>query len=100
MLVPRWCRRRTARAVQHCPWLTLGHVSAGVEATECAYVESTVTDLPYFASKVTFGPEGVKTVHPIGELSAHEQQRLDELKPVLKEEIEAGLGYAKENSFA
>jgi len=73
---------------------------AGVEATECAYVESTVTDLPYFASKVTFGPEGVKTVHPIGELNAHEQKRMEEMKPVLKEEIEAGLEYAKENSFA
>merc|ERR1711959_291725 len=43
---------------------------AGVEATECAYVESTITDLPYFTSKVTFGPDGVKTVHPLGELSA------------------------------
>lgn len=73
---------------------------AGVEVTECAYVESTVTDLPYFTSKVTFGPGGIKTVHPLGELSAHEQQRLDELKPTLKEEIEAGLDYAKENSFA
>jgi len=72
---------------------------AGKEVTECAYVESTVTDLPYFTSKVTFGPGGVKEVHPLGELSAHEQQRLDEMKPTLKEEIEAGLEYAKENSF-
>merc|ERR1711865_286024 len=63
---------------------------AGVEATECAYVESTITDLPYFTSKVTFGPGGVKTVHPLGELSAHEQQRLAEMKPTLKDEIEAG----------
>merc|ERR1712070_902710 len=28
---------------------------AGVPVTECAYVESSVTSLPYFASKVTFG---------------------------------------------
>merc|ERR1719326_2831995 len=73
---------------------------AGVKVTECAYVESKITDLPYFASKVTFGPEGVKTVHPIGELSAHEQQRLEAMKPTLKEEIKKGLEYAKENSFA
>merc|ERR1740123_1115233 len=39
---------------------------AGVPATECAYVESSVTDLPYFASKVTFGAEGIETVHPLG----------------------------------
>merc|ERR1712125_297250 len=35
-------------------------------ATECAYVASELTDLPYFASKVTFGKNGVKKVHPIG----------------------------------
>lgn len=73
---------------------------AGVEVTECAYVKSNVTDLPYFASKVTFGRDGVKTVHPIGKLSAHEQKRLEEMRPTLKEEIDAGLEYAKENVFA
>jgi malate dehydrogenase len=30
----------------------------GATATECSYVESTVTDLPYFASKVKLGTEG------------------------------------------
>merc|ERR1712130_515369 len=40
---------------------------AGVPATECAYVESSVVPgLPYFASKVTFGKSGVQTVHPLG----------------------------------
>jgi len=73
---------------------------AGVEATECAYVESTITDLPYFTSKVTFGPGGVQTVHPLGSLSEHEKKRMEEMMPTLKEEIEAGLDYAKENSFA
>merc|ERR1712137_1102967 len=42
---------------------------AGVDTTECAYVESTVTSLPYFASKVTFGKDGIKKVHPIGKLN-------------------------------
>merc|ERR1712050_261195 len=65
----------------------------------CAYVESTVTDLPYFSSMVTFGKDGVETVHPIGNLSEYEKRRLEELKPVLKEEIEAGLDYAAENTF-
>merc|ERR1719197_639006 len=47
---------------------------AGVPTTECAYVESSVCPgLPYFASKVVFGKNGAETVHPIGELSAHEQ---------------------------
>lgn len=74
---------------------------AGKETIECAYVESSiVAGCPYFASKVTFGREGVKTVHPHGPLSPHEQKRLDELIPILKDEIEAGLEYARDNSFA
>jgi len=74
---------------------------AGVPVTECAYVESTVVDgLPYFASKVVFGSEGVQEVLPIGTLSAHEQKRLEELKPILKGEIDDGLEYAKTREFA
>merc|ERR1712232_293336 len=75
---------------------------AGQEVTECAYVESTITELPYFASKVTFGPGGVKSVARIGELSSHEKKRLEELMPILKEEIDCGLEYARDpkNAFA
>merc|ERR1712217_833471 len=73
---------------------------AGVPVTECAYVESSVQQgLPYFASKVVFGKNGVETVLPIGKLSAHEQKRLDELIPILKSEIEDGLEYAKTREF-
>lgn len=74
---------------------------AGVPVTECAYVESSVCPgLPYFASKVVFGREGVQTVLPIGKLSEHEQKRLAELTPILKGEIDDGLEYAKTNQFA
>merc|ERR1712183_896532 len=68
---------------------------AGTPTTECAYVQSSVTDLPYFASKVTFGVNGVEKVHEIGALNAYEQGRLDEAKAALKTEIETGLAYAK-----
>lgn len=73
---------------------------AGTPTTECAYVASTVTSLPYFASRVTFGSNGVETVHPLPDLNEHEQARLEALTPVLKEEIEAGLEYAIANEFA
>jgi len=74
---------------------------AGVPVTECAYVESNVMPgMPYFASKVVFGRNGIEKVLPIGALSAHEQKRLDELIPILKGEIDDGLAYAKENQFA
>lgn len=72
----------------------------GQPATECAYVMSSVTELPYFASKVTFGKNGVESVHPLGDLSAYEKKRLSELMVPLKEEIDAGLEYAAENTFA
>merc|ERR1712007_103004 len=73
---------------------------AGTPTTECAYVASSVTSLPYFASKVTFGVNGVETVHPVPSLSEHEKARLEGLIPILKEEIDAGLEYASANEFA
>merc|ERR1712060_242312 len=74
---------------------------AGVPVTECAYVESTVVPgMPYFASKVVFGKDGVEKVLPVGNLSEHEKTRLAELTPILKGEIEDGLEYAKTRQFA
>jgi len=74
---------------------------AGEVSVECAYVESTVVpNVPYFASKVTFGKAGAETVHPIGDLNDYEKKRLEELTPTLLEEIQAGLDYSKENEFA
>jgi malate dehydrogenase len=73
---------------------------AGEERTECAYVSSSITDLPYFASKCTFGTTGIVKVHDIGQLNEHEKKRFEEVKAQLKEEIEAGLAYAKENELA
>lgn len=68
---------------------------AGVPTTECAYVASTVSHLPYFSSKVTFGLKGVETIHEIGPLNDYEKTRLAEASTQLKAEIEKGLEYAK-----
>merc|ERR1711959_184428 len=49
---------------------------AGTPVTECAYVMSDVVPgVPYFTSRVTFGKNGVETVHPVGTLNAYEQGR-------------------------
>jgi len=73
---------------------------AGSPATECAYVNSTVeADMPYFTSKVTFGPNGVQDVLPIGELNEYEKGRLTEAKAQLKAEIETGMKYAEQNAL-
>uniref|UniRef100_A0A7S2QH20 Malate dehydrogenase n=1 Tax=Zooxanthella nutricula TaxID=1333877 RepID=A0A7S2QH20_9DINO len=64
---------------------------AGDRRTECAYVKSNVVEgLDFFTSKVTFGPSGVEEVHPLGELTEYEKERLAEATKVLKEEIAAG----------
>merc|ERR1719316_450813 len=57
----------------------------GIPTTECAYVESTVMEgCPYFASKVTFGKEGVQKVHPVGPMSGHEIARMTKMVEQLK----------------
>jgi len=78
---------------------------AGQEGvTECAYVESTACPgVPFFSSRLTFGKNGVSSVQPLpplGQLSAYERKRLEELKPILLEEIQEGLEYAEKNAFA
>merc|ERR1711933_189361 len=76
---------------------------AGIETTECAYVIRDADEgaqLPYMASKVTFGPNGVKKAHPLGSLNSYEQTRLAECIDQLKGEIEAGLDYAKSVTLA
>merc|ERR1719413_266242 len=47
---------------------------AGEETVECAYVmRAAGEELPYLASKVTFGANGVKEAHSMGSMNAYEQ---------------------------
>jgi malate dehydrogenase len=73
---------------------------AGEQVEEFAYVGSNITELPYFASKVTFGKSGVEKVHPLGALSKYETERLAAVKAQLKGEIDAGLAYAETTQLA
>jgi len=73
---------------------------AGNRSTECAYVKSSVTDLPFFASPVTFGPNGIEQVHRLPKLDDYETMRLAEAKALLKEEIQVGLDYASRNELS
>lgn len=73
---------------------------SGRKRTECAYCVSSVTDLPYFAQKVTFGEGGIVKVHDLGTLSEYETKRLEEVKEQLKGEIESGMKYAEANEFS
>lgn len=64
---------------------------------ECSYVQSTVTELPFFASKVRLGVNGLEEVLGLGSLSEYEKQGLELLKPELKTSIEKGIKFASEN---
>ena len=62
---------------------------------ECTYVESKVTEAPFFASKVTLGREGVDTIHGLGSLTAYEQANLDAMMPELHDSIKKGVDFVK-----
>jgi malate dehydrogenase len=67
---------------------------AGESVTQCAFVESNLTDAPYFASPCKFGKNGVEEVLGFGELSAYEQGWFDKMMPELKAQIQKGVEFA------
>lgn len=63
---------------------------------ECAYVENSLTSASFFATKVTLGVNGTEKVHPVGKLSAFEQDKMDkEVLPELLKNIAKGIEFAK-----
>lgn len=70
----------------------------GSTATECTFVESSVTDLPFFASKVKLSTEGVETIHPVGSLSDYEKEIMNAMKPELLASIEKGIKFVKDSA--
>lgn len=65
----------------------------GETVTQCAYVESSITDAKFFASPCKFGPEGVEEVLPFGKLSEYEQGWFDKMMPELKAQIQKGVDF-------
>ena len=67
----------------------------GLPTVECTYVESTVTDAAYFATKCKLGTEGVEKIHGIGELSEYEKAALKSMMPELIAQIQKGVDFVK-----
>ena len=63
---------------------------------QASFVQSDVTDAPFFASPCEFGPEGVSKVLPYGTLTPYEQQWFDKMLPDLKKQIQKGVDYANQ----
>ena len=64
------------------------------DIVECAFVQSSITELPFFASKVRLGKNGVEEVLGLGTLSDFEKQGLEALKSELKASIQKGIDFA------
>merc|ERR1712176_826107 len=64
---------------------------------ECSFVESTITEAKFFASPVTFGKDGVETVHDVGATSDYEKKLIADMMPDLISQADKGMKWAKEN---
>lgn len=65
---------------------------------ECSFIQSDLTEVPFFASRIKLGREGVEAVisSDLQGLTEYEQKALEELKPELKASIEKGLAFVKQ----
>ncbi|KAI5581302.1 hypothetical protein BDE02_07G008300 [Populus trichocarpa] len=61
----------------------------------CAYVASAVTELPFFASKVRLGRNGVEEIYPLGPLNDYERAGLEKAKKELAGSIQKGVSFVK-----
>ncbi|XP_030476634.2 malate dehydrogenase, chloroplastic [Syzygium oleosum] len=69
---------------------------------ECAFVQSDLTDLPFFASRVKLGKNGVEALisSDLQGLTEFEQKALEALKPELKASIEKGIAFVHKQPVA
>ena len=63
---------------------------------ECSFVQSELTELPFFASRVKLGKQGIEAFvnSDLQDLSDYESNGLEALKPELKASIEKGMAFA------
>lgn len=69
---------------------------------ECAFVQSDLPDLPFFASRVKLGKQGVEALisSDLQGLTEYEQKALEALKPELKASIEKGISFIHKQPVA
>lgn len=69
---------------------------------ECSYVQSDLTELPFFASRIKIGKKGVEAFisSDLQGLTEYEQKALEALKPELKSSIEKGISFANKQAVA
>ncbi|XP_055813794.1 malate dehydrogenase, chloroplastic-like [Solanum dulcamara] len=79
---------------------SLRALDGDADVYECSYVQSDLTELPFFASRVKLGRNGVEALisSDLHGLTEYEQKALEALKPELKASIEKGIAYAQKQT--
>ena len=70
------------------------------DVVECTFVDSPLfknEGVEFFSSKVTLGVDGVKTVHPVGNISDYEEAQVKEAKDTLIKNIKKGVDFVAQN---
>lgn len=62
---------------------------------ECAFVDSQVTELPYFATKVRLGRGGAEEIYQLGPLNEYERIGLEKAKIELAGSIQKGIDFIR-----
>jgi len=69
----------------------------GDEVTECTFVESSVTEAPYFATPCILGPQGLLSNQGLGILSDFEEDLLQKGLPELIAQINKGIEFVQKH---
>jgi malate dehydrogenase len=65
---------------------------------ECTFVESTISEAPFFASPCTLGKTGVEAIHGYGTVTDYEKKLIADMLPDLVAQAEKGITWAKEKA--
>ncbi|GAB2269991.1 hypothetical protein Dimus_004906 [Dionaea muscipula] len=81
---------------------SLRALDGDADVYECAYVQSELTELPFFASRVKLGSRGVEgfVTSDLQGITEYEEKALEALKPELKASIEKGVAFVEKQSAA
>ncbi|OAY31035.1 malate dehydrogenase, chloroplastic [Manihot esculenta] len=81
---------------------SLRALDGDADVYECSFVQSDLTELPFFASRVKLGSNGVEAIisSDLQGLTEYEQKALEALKPELKASIEKGIAFVQKQPVA
>ncbi|KAL5998142.1 hypothetical protein ACLOJK_009078 [Asimina triloba] len=81
---------------------SLRALDGDADVFECAYVQSDLAELPFFASRVKLGKKGIEAFvsSDLHGLTDYEAKALEAMKPELKASIEKGIAFAQKQTAA